>query len=145
MSQCPFCNKATIKNEFFYETKQTLALYNLKPVIKGHCLVIPRRHKERFADLSSIERNELLQSVNKVCILLQQVHHARAFSILIQDGLAAGQTVPHLHVHVTPMDGTIKTRTLISKAAQSKQRKKISALQMQKEVNLLRKAAKQFL
>lgn len=44
-----------VSTQVFYATKLCAALVNLKPVVPGHCLVIPRRVVPRFKDLSSDE------------------------------------------------------------------------------------------
>ena len=74
------------------------------PVSPGHTLIIPRREAGRFADLTAEEKTGLLQLVERV-----QQHLKRAmspspdgFNIGINDGAAAGQTIPQFHFHVIP-------------------------------------------
>ena len=72
------------------------------PVSPGHGLLIPRRHVPSFFELSDEERSDLLDLLGRARTSLQARHHPDGFNIGINDGLAAGQTVMHLHVHLIP-------------------------------------------
>ena len=88
--------------EIFYTTKLSLAIVNLRPVVKGHVLVLPRRVVPRFQDLNFEETNDLFQTVHKVSKVIGEAYNSTSLSITIQDGPDAGQTVPHVHVHILP-------------------------------------------
>lgn len=88
--------------QVFLETEHSLALVNLKPVVNGHVLVIPRRRVPRFGQLDAEEVCDLWLTVQRVSGALETFHGAHACSIALQDGPAAGQTVPHVHAHVLP-------------------------------------------
>lgn len=77
-------------------------MVNLKPLLPGHVLVCPLRVKPRLADLSRDELNDLFSTVTRVQHTLTRLYKADAFNIAIQDGSAAGQSVPHVHCHVIP-------------------------------------------
>ncbi|KDO23096.1 hypothetical protein SPRG_11940 [Saprolegnia parasitica CBS 223.65] len=93
-------------SEVFYESTHSVALVNLKPIVPGHVLVIPKRRIDRFTNLDADEVADLWQSAQvgrPPRPLLQCIHYnAPAFTFSMQDGAAAGQTVPHVHVHVLP-------------------------------------------
>jgi bis(5'-adenosyl)-triphosphatase len=89
-------------SEIFYTTKLSLAIVNLRPVVKGHVLVLPKRVVPRFGDLNPEETTDLFQTVHKVSKVIEQAYHSTSLSITIQDGPHAGQTVPHVHVHILP-------------------------------------------
>ncbi|MDC3332877.1 HIT family protein [bacterium] len=72
------------------------------PVTDGHSLVIPKRHVGSFFDASDDERQAMLALVDEAKSLLDQEFGPDAYNIGINDGPAAGQTVPHLHVHLIP-------------------------------------------
>jgi len=48
-----------VTSQVFYVTKLSVALVNLKPILPGHSLVIPRRNVPRYTDLSSEEIADL--------------------------------------------------------------------------------------
>ncbi|WBW75361.1 bis(5'-nucleosidyl)-tetraphosphatase [Schizosaccharomyces osmophilus] len=99
----PFMFSAfNVTNQVFYQAKHSFAIVNLKPILPGHVLVLPRRVVPRLRDLSQEEIGDLFESVKKVQSILEKVYTATASNIGIQDGKDAGQTVPHLHVHLIP-------------------------------------------
>ena len=52
--KCPFCDPSIIQRQAFYEDDFVVALCTHKPIMSGHCLIIPKRHVERF-ELTSDE------------------------------------------------------------------------------------------
>jgi diadenosine tetraphosphate (Ap4A) HIT family hydrolase len=78
------------------------------PVSPGHTLLIPKRHTGSFFDLSEQERGELLTLLDLAKQVLDEEFQPQGYNIGINDGAAAGQTVPHLHVHLIPrFDGDL--------------------------------------
>lgn len=75
---------------------------NLKPLLPGHVLVSPRRIVPRFNDLSSAEVQDLFLTVQRVSRMVERVFSASSLNIAIQDGIDAGQSVPHVHAHIIP-------------------------------------------
>lgn len=82
---------------------------NLKPIVPGHILVCPVAPHRRLADLSAAETADLFGTVQLTQRLLARAYFtpqgdlgAGGFTIAVQDGAEAGQTVPHVHVHVIP-------------------------------------------
>ena len=86
----------------FYITSHSFALVNIKPLLPGHVLVSPRRVASRLSDLSTAEVTDLFLTVQRVGRMIERVYKASSLNIAIQDGLAAGQSVPHLHTHLIP-------------------------------------------
>lgn len=102
MSQpgCPFCNLP--QERIVLETKTTLAFLDGYPVTEGHALVIPKRHVASIFELPPEELAALWSQVAATRKLLAEKYHPDAFNIGVNDGTAAGQTVPHAHIHVIP-------------------------------------------
>ncbi|GJJ68852.1 bis(5'-adenosyl)-triphosphatase [Entomortierella parvispora] len=88
--------------QVFMKTTHCLGLVNLKPILPGHVLVISRRNVPRFLDLSPEEVTDMFQSAQRVGKIIEKEYGATSLTIACQDGPAAGQTVPHCHVHVIP-------------------------------------------
>eukprot|EP00793_Prasinoderma_coloniale_P004828 PRCOL_00000589-RA len=88
--------------QVFHVTELSFALVNLKPVVPGHVLVAPRRVEARFAALRADEVADLWATAQLVGKAVERHYGAEALTLAIQDGAAAGQTVPHVHVHVLP-------------------------------------------
>lgn len=76
------------------------------PVTAGHTLIIPRRAVLWFAELNSAERVRLLELVDWVQKGLAGLTPApEGFNLGVNDGPAAGQTMPQFHFHVIPRRG----------------------------------------
>ena len=87
---------------FTSRSKLSLAFVNLKPLLPGHVLVIPHRIVPRYTNLTIPETTDLALTVRKVAKMIQRVYGAEALNIAMQDGEAAGQSVPHVHFHIIP-------------------------------------------
>ena len=72
------------------------------PVSPGHTLVIPRRHVESFFSVTEHELASIARLLNRAQSALRLQYAPAAYNIGINDGLAAGQTVQHLHIHLIP-------------------------------------------
>ena len=72
------------------------------PVTEGHTLVITRRVVASWFDATPAERSALLDLVDQVRRRLDETHQPDGYNVGVNVGTAAGQTVPHLHVHVIP-------------------------------------------
>jgi bis(5'-adenosyl)-triphosphatase len=91
-------------NSIFYRSSSSLAFVNLRPIVPGHVLVIPSRDDcgPLLSDLTDAEHTDLWQSVRTVQRMLKRHYNCTAFNVAAQDGAAAGQSVPHAHVHILP-------------------------------------------
>ncbi len=101
---CVFCRivRGELPAHKIYEDSETLAFLDIHPMTDGHTLVIPKAHAERLSELSPELVGRLFQTVQKVAGRLAGALGAPAFNIGMNDGRAAGQAVPHLHVHIIP-------------------------------------------
>jgi diadenosine tetraphosphate (Ap4A) HIT family hydrolase len=84
------------------ETEHIVAFRDRFPVAEGHMLVVPRRHVNSVFDLTRAEFGSLWQVVTEVREWLRRELQPNGFTIGVNDGEAAGQTVTHAHVHVIP-------------------------------------------
>jgi diadenosine tetraphosphate (Ap4A) HIT family hydrolase len=89
-------------SEVFATSPLSFAFVNLKPVVPGHVLISPKRVVHRFAELSSEEVADLWSLSQRVGSAIETHYNASSLTLTIQDGPEAGQTVPHVHVHVLP-------------------------------------------
>lgn len=99
LQDCPFCLPGTLQNAFA-SSGSFLALYNKSPILPGHSLIIPRNHIESLRSLNNDLITEFFLFARKVTDVLLAYYHADAFDWSIQDNEAAGQTIPHLHLHI---------------------------------------------
>lgn len=89
--------------QIFHETAHSFAIVNIKPVMPGHVLCVSRRRVPRVGALGPDEVADLFQCAQAVANAVSACHAgSTSATFAVQDGPAAGQTVPHVHVHVIP-------------------------------------------
>jgi diadenosine tetraphosphate (Ap4A) HIT family hydrolase len=95
---CPFCNRddALLANTLVY------ARPDKYPVTPGHLLIIPFRHEPDFFAMNSDELEAIWNLVHKAKALLDAKHQPDGYNLGINVGEVAGQTIPHVHLHVIP-------------------------------------------
>ena len=98
--KCFFC--ALLPPRIVDESAQTFVTRDAYPVSMGHTLVVPKRHTGSFFDLSTQERDDLLVMLDRTKKILDDELQPQGYNIGINDGAVAGQTVPHVHVHLIP-------------------------------------------
>ena len=97
---CPFCPPRS--SRIVESTEVGWIVRDAYPVTPGHTLVIPKRHVGSFFDLTSDEQRALIELLARAKIQVDSEHRPSAYNVGINDGLAAGQTVPHAHIHLIP-------------------------------------------
>jgi diadenosine tetraphosphate (Ap4A) HIT family hydrolase len=97
---CPFCTLPHAR--ILGENVHAVWIQDGFPVSPGHSLVIPKRHLASFFDATNEERLALLQLLDRAKAAAEAKFHPDGYNIGINDGPAAGQTVPHLHLHLIP-------------------------------------------
>lgn len=100
MPTCPFCQlppeRIVLANDLAFAIRDGF------PISPGHTLVIPRRHVGSFFEISAAERAAMLALLEQAKQQLDAAQAPDGYNIGINDGPAAGQTVPHLHLHLIP-------------------------------------------
>ncbi len=97
---CPFC---TLPSErVLVSNSLAIVIRDAFPISPGHTLVIPRRHVGSFFDITAEERTAMLALVDEARSGLEMEFRPQGYNIGINDGAVAGQTVPHLHIHLIP-------------------------------------------
>lgn len=97
---CAFC---TLPEDRIIDSSEFgVTVRDAYPISPGHTLIIPKRHVGSFFDLAAAERQDLLLLLDKAKVILDQEFKPNGYNIGINDGPAAGQTVPHLHIHLIP-------------------------------------------
>lgn len=119
MMNCIFCDILSGKRtgHFIYEDEQHVAFLDKYPIDVGHSLVIPKNHHERITEMNADSVGALFMVVQKVAKAILSATDADAFSLGQNNGRAAKQIIPHVHVHIIPRynhKGTIWTKRSIS-------------------------------
>ena len=99
-ADCPFCSLplACIVDS----DAMAIAVHDAFPVAPGHTLVIPLRHVGSFFELEESEQLAMLVLLNRARVRVGVEFAPDGYTVGINDGRAAGQTVPHVHLHLIP-------------------------------------------
>lgn len=79
-----------------------VAFLDINPRRPGHTLVVPHQPVGRLAELDPVQRDHLFAALARVQRLLGAHFGTDDFTVVVHDGPAAGQEVPHVHLHVIP-------------------------------------------
>ncbi|MGZ6005240.1 MAG: HIT family protein [Candidatus Saccharimonadales bacterium] len=89
-----------------YEDDKTLAFLDIHPAQTGHTLVVPKLQVAEFQDMSEADYQALMASVKKVAQRLKEVLKPKRVGLHVE-----GFDVPHVHVHVLPINHGFKDFT----------------------------------
>ena len=98
---CAFCDGSQ-GHLILEEMWLVFAMADKFPVSPGHTLVIPRRHCSDYFFLTSEEQAACWDLVNNMKLILDRQYHPDGYNIGINNLPAAGQTIPHVHIHLIP-------------------------------------------
>ncbi|MGH3564306.1 MAG: HIT family protein [Mycobacterium sp.] len=101
---CEFCAIAAGETPrvFVYEDDSYIAMLDIHPFTRGHTLVLPRRHTVDLADTPSKTVADMITIGHRIARAARATELADGTNVAINDGCAASQSVPHIHLHVLP-------------------------------------------
>lgn len=101
---CLFCSIATGKmaSETVFENNEFRVILDKFPAAKGHTLIMPKEHIENIYDLDAETASKLFALATVVARALKQVLKCDGMNLLQNNGVLAGQTVNHFHLHLIP-------------------------------------------
>lgn len=101
---CLFCKiiSGEIPSQKIYEDDAVLAILDIAQTTKGHTLVMPKKHYENVLEMPEDEYTVLMLQVQKLAQKIVANLEANGVNILANTNEAAGQTIPHAHVHIIP-------------------------------------------
>ncbi|HVN76972.1 MAG TPA: histidine triad nucleotide-binding protein [Thermoanaerobaculaceae bacterium] len=103
MDGCVFCKVAagTVPARILFEDDHVVAFHDISPRAPVHVLVIPRRHIESLAETNDTDRELLATLLVAAAEVARRTGIAETgYRVVTNAGAEAGQTVPHLHLHV---------------------------------------------
>jgi len=95
---CIFCGDPTL----VIENELAFAHYDTYPVSPGHCLIITRRHVAEYFEATAEEKAAIWALVDEMKVIIDKDYKPDAYNIGVNVGKAAGQSIPHLHIHMMP-------------------------------------------
>lgn len=101
MNECFFCQ--SIKNkDCELENKFAVARFDDFPVNDGHLEVIPKRHIEDWWQTTTEEKLAIFELLEEAKKIIDKKYHPDGYNIGMNLGVAAGQSIMHLHIHLIP-------------------------------------------
>ena len=88
-----------IPARFVYQDSVCVAFLDVRPLARGHCLVVPRSEIDQWTDLSSSQAAHLTEVAHAIGNVQKQLLNPARVGLMI-----AGFEVPHAHVHVVPIN-----------------------------------------
>jgi diadenosine tetraphosphate (Ap4A) HIT family hydrolase len=95
---CPFCGEP----EIIIENELAFTSWDSYPVNTGHCLITPRRHIAEYFQATAEEKVALWALVDEMKAIIDKEYKPDGYNIGVNIGTAAGQSVPHIHIHMIP-------------------------------------------
>jgi len=104
MTSCLFCKiiQKEIPAHIIYEDNNVLGILDIHPQTAGHTMILPKVHAVNILELDDDKVGPVFGAVKKVTALLERSLKPNGFTIGINHGMASGQTVDHLHIHIMP-------------------------------------------
>ena len=118
MVNCIFCDMIEGKMPCYmiYHDDDCIAILDKYPIDNGHSLIITKKPYEKLTDMGIDEVAKLFSKIPKIANAIMSATNADAFSIAQNNGKAAKQIVPHVHIHIIPRynaTGTLWTKRKI--------------------------------
>lgn len=105
MEGCVFCGIVEGREpaSVVYADGTVMAFMDIAPIVPGHLLVIPRRHAEFLAEVPVEEAAVCFSAARRLTAALRESGlRVEGVNLMVMDGEAAFQDVPHFHIHVIP-------------------------------------------
>jgi len=98
--KCPFCHPR--EGEVIFSSELVKGVWDTYPLNPGHVLLVPHRHIARWFDATPEEQVALTSAIEQATAAIEEQYSPEGFNIGFNDRKAAGQSVPHLHIHIIP-------------------------------------------
>jgi histidine triad (HIT) family protein len=104
MDDCIFCKiiRQEIPADIVYEDDSVLAFLDIRPVSRGHTLLIPKRHFPNLLETEDAVLADMMKKTKRVAEGIMKATGAAGFNLGVNTNPAAGQIVFHTHFHIIP-------------------------------------------
>lgn len=101
---CIFCRIANgeIPTNTIYEDETFRVILDTAPAARGHALILPKDHYENLLSLPEDTAAEAIRLAGRIAARQMDRLQADGLNMIQNNGAAAGQTVPHFHIHLIP-------------------------------------------
>ena len=111
MTDCIFCDiiNGKLPCHLIHKDDNHIVILDRYPIDIGHSLIITKKPYEKLTDMSVEEIMDLFSKIPKIISAIIKATKADGFSIAQNNGKAAKQIIPHVHVHIIPRYNTTET------------------------------------
>ncbi len=102
MKNCVFCAGPEIREREIFRDNLVFAFPTNIPITPGHTLVAPIRCVSSFDGLTDKELRAFFALRQRIAEALRRAFRAEGFNYAWNEGVAASQNIPHLHLHIVP-------------------------------------------
>jgi len=101
---CIFCKivKKEIPAKIIFEDESCLVFLDINPLALGHTLVVPKKHAKSIFDISEEDVKHVFEIAKKISLQMKEKINAEGINFFQASEEAAGQSVPHFHLHIIP-------------------------------------------
>lgn len=101
---CLFCSivKGEVPSFRVYEDDAVVAFLDIKPVNRGHVLIVPKEHYATLLDAPAHVLTDIMSAVPGLAKAAMKAVNAQGFNLLVNNAKEAGQLVDHVHAHIIP-------------------------------------------
>jgi len=101
---CIFCKiaKGEVKSDFIYENDNFFSIPDASPKVKGHSLVISKKHFDSILSLPGSLGQELMDCIKETSMKIMKEQNAEGLNVHANTFRVAGQLVDHFHIHLFP-------------------------------------------
>ena len=111
LTDCIFCDiiNGKLPCHLIHKDDNHIVILDRYPIDVGHTLIITKKPYEKLTDMSIEEIMDLFSQIPKIINAIIKATKADGFSIAQNNGKAAKQIIPHVHVHIIPRYNTTET------------------------------------
>lgn len=111
LADCIFCDiiNGKLPCHLIHKDDNHIVILDRYPIDVGHSLIITKKPYEKLTDMSVEEIMDLFSKIPKIISAIIKATKADGFSIAQNNGKAAKQIIPHVHVHIIPRYNTTET------------------------------------
>ncbi|MFX1375858.1 MAG: HIT family protein [Promethearchaeota archaeon] len=88
-----------------YEDAICFIVLNLYPYNPAHVMIVTKRHITKFIELTREELIHISRAIQGIQLLLDDLYNPKGYNIGINQGIIAGGSIEHLHIHLVPRYG----------------------------------------
>lgn len=103
-TDCEFCAVVSGKaeSESIYEDENVMAVLHLKPAHPGQIILFPKEHYAILEQIPDYIVDHLFKIANKLSTAVFETFNVQGTNIVVQNGVAAGQSIPHFCINIIP-------------------------------------------